>query len=194
MCAWCFPHGGANVVGVLTSAERLWMQRYSCSFSRLFVVLCCCCRSLPEAPKYQRHFYGCSVGFWGKWPDDKHLEGLLILSTCCTDSELPTQAPSAIPLFYVPAFRFRSMPCLFARNGKIPKRKPIQSQALDSSYRAAVASLIQRQAHSSENPTQFITTTFRPEMVAVASQCYGISHQNKVGTVRASVHGGATTS
>eukprot|EP00904_Undaria_pinnatifida_P004076 jgi/Undpi1/1366/HiC_scaffold_11.g04758.m1 len=53
-------------------------------------------------------------------------------------------------------------------------------QALDSSYRAAVASLIQRQAHSSENPTQFITTTFRPEMVAVASQCYGISHQNKV--------------
>lgn len=53
-------------------------------------------------------------------------------------------------------------------------------QALDSSYRAAVASLIQRQAHSSENPTQFITTTFRPEMVAVASRCYGISHQNKV--------------
>lgn len=43
-----------------------------------------------------------------------------------------------------------------------------------------MASLIQRQAHSSENPTQFITTTFRPEMVAVASQCYGISHQNKV--------------
>ena len=49
-----------------------------------------------------------------------------------------------------------------------------------------MASLIQRQAHSSENPTQFITTTFRPEMVAVASQCYGISHQNKV-RVRARV-------
>lgn len=56
-------------------------------------------------------------------------------------------------------------------------------QALDSSYRAAVASLIQRQAHSSENPTQFITTTFRPEMVAVASRCYGISHQNKVSNI-----------
>ncbi|CAM9960575.1 unnamed protein product, partial [Ectocarpus fasciculatus] len=56
-------------------------------------------------------------------------------------------------------------------------------QALDSSYRAAVASLIQRQAHSSDNPTQFITTTFRPEMVAVASQCYGISHQNKVSNI-----------
>ncbi|CAM9194794.1 unnamed protein product [Scytosiphon promiscuus] len=56
-------------------------------------------------------------------------------------------------------------------------------QALDSSYRAAVASLIQRQAHSSDNPTQFITTTFRPEMVAVASRCYGISHQNKVSNI-----------
>jgi structural maintenance of chromosome 3 (chondroitin sulfate proteoglycan 6) len=52
-------------------------------------------------------------------------------------------------------------------------------QALDSTYRAAVANLIQRQANSPDNPTQFITSTFRPELVSVAKNCYGISHQNK---------------
>lgn len=53
-------------------------------------------------------------------------------------------------------------------------------QALDSSYRKAVAALIQRQATSQENPTQFICSTFRPEIVAISDQCYGVSHQNKV--------------
>ena len=56
-------------------------------------------------------------------------------------------------------------------------------QALDSSYRQAVANLIQRQANSAENPTQFITSTFRPELVAIAKNCYGISHQNKVSSI-----------
>ena len=56
-------------------------------------------------------------------------------------------------------------------------------QALDSTHRAAVASLISRQANSEENPTQFITSTFRPELVQVASRCYGISHQNKVSNI-----------
>jgi len=56
-------------------------------------------------------------------------------------------------------------------------------QALDSTHRAAVAALISKQAASEENPTQFITSTFRPELVQVASRCYGISHQNKVSNV-----------
>ena len=56
-------------------------------------------------------------------------------------------------------------------------------QALDSTYRSAVAALIQRQAQSEETPTQFITSTFRPELVAVASRCYGISHQSKVSSL-----------
>ncbi|KAG5185319.1 RecF/RecN/SMC [Tribonema minus] len=83
-------------------------------------------------------------------------------------------------------------------------------QALDSSYRGALAALIQRQAsmrsalharqasaarallsditfvhraHSQETPTQFITTTFRPELVSVAARAYGISHQNKVSNI-----------
>jgi structural maintenance of chromosome 3 (chondroitin sulfate proteoglycan 6) len=53
-------------------------------------------------------------------------------------------------------------------------------QALDSTYRKAVAGLIQRQAKSPENPTQFICSTFRPEIVAISDQCYGIALQNKV--------------
>ncbi|KAF0682690.1 Aste57867_25208 [Aphanomyces stellatus] len=57
-------------------------------------------------------------------------------------------------------------------------------QALDSTHRAAVAALIQRQAHSDENPAQFITSTFRPELVSVADQFYGISHQNKISNIQ----------
>jgi structural maintenance of chromosome 3 (chondroitin sulfate proteoglycan 6) len=56
-------------------------------------------------------------------------------------------------------------------------------QALDSSYRQAVADLIQRQANNTDNPTQFITSTFRPELVAISKNCYGISHQNKVSSI-----------
>jgi len=56
-------------------------------------------------------------------------------------------------------------------------------QALDSTYRKAVAGLIQRQANSQENPTQFICSTFRPEIVSIAHRCYGISHQNKVSQI-----------
>jgi structural maintenance of chromosome 3 (chondroitin sulfate proteoglycan 6) len=56
-------------------------------------------------------------------------------------------------------------------------------QALDSTYRASVARMIQHQANSKEAPTQFIVSTFRQELVAVANRCYGISHQNKVSSL-----------
>ena len=56
-------------------------------------------------------------------------------------------------------------------------------QALDSTYRAAVANVIQRQANDKENPTQFIVTTFRPELVAVSNRCFGVSHQSKVSSI-----------
>eukprot|EP00621_Florenciella_sp_RCC1693_P015550 CAMPEP_0182530552 /NCGR_PEP_ID=MMETSP1323-20130603/5993_1 /TAXON_ID=236787 /ORGANISM="Florenciella parvula, Strain RCC1693" /LENGTH=192 /DNA_ID=CAMNT_0024739857 /DNA_START=1 /DNA_END=577 /DNA_ORIENTATION=- len=58
-------------------------------------------------------------------------------------------------------------------------------QALDSTYRAAVAAMIQRQANHPTNPTQFVTTTFRPELVNVAAKCYGISLQNKNSNIHA---------
>ena len=56
-------------------------------------------------------------------------------------------------------------------------------QALDANYRTSVASLIRRQAVSNETPTQFITTTFRPELVQVADKHYGISLQHKVSSI-----------
>ncbi len=56
-------------------------------------------------------------------------------------------------------------------------------QALDANYRAAVARLIQKQAESTEAPAQFITTTFRPELVAIADKHYGIAVMNKVSSI-----------
>jgi len=59
-------------------------------------------------------------------------------------------------------------------------------QALDSTYRAAVANVIKKQANCDalgEEGTQFICSTFRPELVSAANQCYGISHQNKVSNI-----------
>jgi structural maintenance of chromosome 3 (chondroitin sulfate proteoglycan 6) len=56
-------------------------------------------------------------------------------------------------------------------------------QALDSTYRASVANLIQRQSSSPDNPTQFIVSTFRQELVSIANRCFGISHQNKVSSL-----------
>ncbi|EEY67985.1 chromosome segregation protein, putative [Phytophthora infestans T30-4] len=56
-------------------------------------------------------------------------------------------------------------------------------QALDSTHRAAVAALIHRQAHSKDSSAQFITSTFRPELVNIADKFYGIGHQNKISNV-----------
>ena len=58
-------------------------------------------------------------------------------------------------------------------------------QALDANYRAGVARLIQKQAESEDAPAQFITTTFRPELVAVSHKQYGIALQNKVSNIYA---------
>eukprot|EP00245_Coleochaete_scutata_P015772 TRINITY_DN7167_c0_g2_i1.p1 TRINITY_DN7167_c0_g2~~TRINITY_DN7167_c0_g2_i1.p1 ORF type:complete len:1070 (+),score=312.54 TRINITY_DN7167_c0_g2_i1:279-3212(+) len=53
--------------------------------------------------------------------------------------------------------------------------------ALDPQYRTAVGNMIRRQAD--EQGTQFITTTFRPELVKVADRIYGVFHKNRVSTV-----------
>jgi structural maintenance of chromosome 3 (chondroitin sulfate proteoglycan 6) len=55
--------------------------------------------------------------------------------------------------------------------------------ALDATYRSSVAALIKRQAESTEAPAQFITTTFRSELVDVAHKCYGIAVANKVSSI-----------
>ncbi|KAJ9131682.1 Structural maintenance of chromosomes protein [Pleurostoma richardsiae] len=48
---------------------------------------------------------------------------------------------------------------------------------LDAQYRTAVAALLQQT--SAETGTQFICTTFRPEIVHVADKCYGVTFRNK---------------
>jgi hypothetical protein len=56
--------------------------------------------------------------------------------------------------------------------------------ALDDVRRAAVAALISKQAHDEENPVQFITSTFRPELVNVADQHVGVSLSRKASVLR----------
>ncbi|CAL9234462.1 unnamed protein product, partial [Arabidopsis halleri] len=53
--------------------------------------------------------------------------------------------------------------------------------ALDPQYRTAVGNLIRRLAD--DYGTQFITTTFRPELVRVADKIYGVFHKNRVSIV-----------
>jgi structural maintenance of chromosome 3 (chondroitin sulfate proteoglycan 6) len=52
---------------------------------------------------------------------------------------------------------------------------------LDAQYRTAVASLLEK--ISSTQHTQFICTTFRPEIVLVADKCYGVTFHNKNSTI-----------
>ncbi|KAL2261632.1 hypothetical protein VTK26DRAFT_3725 [Humicola hyalothermophila] len=52
---------------------------------------------------------------------------------------------------------------------------------LDAQYRTAVADLLR--SISREQHTQFICTTFRPEIVHVADKCYGVTFHNKTSTI-----------
>ncbi|KAG5566426.1 hypothetical protein RHGRI_002113 [Rhododendron griersonianum] len=53
--------------------------------------------------------------------------------------------------------------------------------ALDPQYRTAVGNMIRRLADMAN--TQFITTTFRPELVKVADKIYGVKHKHRVSNV-----------
>lgn len=52
---------------------------------------------------------------------------------------------------------------------------------LDAQYRTAVAALLE--SISNEAGTQFICTTFRPEIVHTADKCYGVTFHNKTSGV-----------
>lgn len=52
---------------------------------------------------------------------------------------------------------------------------------LDAQYRTAVACLLE--SISKEHSTQFICTTFRPEIVHVADKCYGVTFTNKTSAI-----------
>jgi len=49
--------------------------------------------------------------------------------------------------------------------------------ALDTTYRSAVARMMKKQ--SKLNGIQFVASTFKPELVAVANKCYAITFRNK---------------
>ncbi|KAK4482766.1 hypothetical protein RD792_009934 [Penstemon davidsonii] len=53
--------------------------------------------------------------------------------------------------------------------------------ALDPQYRTAVGNMVRRLADMAN--TQFITTTFRPELVKVADKIYGVTHKTRVSHV-----------
>ncbi|XP_009133908.1 structural maintenance of chromosomes protein 3 isoform X2 [Brassica rapa] len=55
--------------------------------------------------------------------------------------------------------------------------------ALDTQYRTAVGNMIRGLADDSVS-TQFITTTFRPELVKVADKMYGVFHKNNASIVK----------
>ena len=55
--------------------------------------------------------------------------------------------------------------------------------ALDPQYRTTVAHMLKQQANDSQNPAQFIVTTFHPQIVQVADQIYGASHRNRISSV-----------
>ncbi|KAJ1678014.1 Structural maintenance of chromosomes protein 3, partial [Spiromyces aspiralis] len=50
---------------------------------------------------------------------------------------------------------------------------------LDAVYRTAVSNMI----HELSENCQFITTTFRPEMLANADQFYGVTYDSKVSQI-----------
>jgi len=52
---------------------------------------------------------------------------------------------------------------------------------LDAQYRTAVAGLLE--SISTDAGTQFICTTFRPEIVRVADKCYGVTFTNKTSSI-----------
>jgi structural maintenance of chromosome 3 (chondroitin sulfate proteoglycan 6) len=56
---------------------------------------------------------------------------------------------------------------------------------LDAQYRTAVAQHLQSlsQSGDEERASQFICTTFRPEMLLVAEKCYGVGYRNKTSSI-----------
>ena len=62
--------------------------------------------------------------------------------------------------------------------------------ALDATHRASLALMIEQQSASIDEygeprkPTQFITTTFRPELIDAGQRFYGVNYANKASTIR----------
>eukprot|EP00887_Chlorella_sp_A99_P005387 scaffold1.g5387.t1 len=55
--------------------------------------------------------------------------------------------------------------------------------ALDPQYRSTVAAMLRQQANDPRNPSQFIITTFHPQLVQIADRIYGVSHSNRISRI-----------
>ena len=64
---------------------------------------------------------------------------------------------------------------------KIGTAVDMTALAEDAQYRTAVAALLD--SISKDAGTQFICTTFRPEIVHVADKCYGVTFRNKTSSI-----------
>jgi structural maintenance of chromosome 3 (chondroitin sulfate proteoglycan 6) len=62
--------------------------------------------------------------------------------------------------------------------------------ALDATHRASLAAMIERQSAEvdseggKQQQTQFITTTFRPELIRAAAKCFGVTHARKASNIK----------
>ena len=62
--------------------------------------------------------------------------------------------------------------------------------ALDATHRTALAKMIAKQAAdvdengNEQPPTQFITTTFRPELIKASDSCFGVTHASKQSSIK----------
>lgn len=54
---------------------------------------------------------------------------------------------------------------------------------LDAAHRSSVAALIHEESQRKPNGAQFITTTFRPEMLTAADKFYGVSFAHRVSRI-----------
>ena len=47
-------------------------------------------------------------------------------------------------------------------------------------YRTTVGKMLARQANDTQNPAQFIITTFHPQLLHETDKVYGVSHYNRI--------------
>lgn len=50
----------------------------------------------------------------------------------------------------------------------------------DPQYRETVAKMLAEQTSNKDTPSQFIVTTFHPQIIKKADKIYGVSHSNRI--------------
>lgn len=60
----------------------------------------------------------------------------------------------------------------------VPRRRGVFLQ--DPQYRETVAKMLAEQTADKDSPSQFIVTTFHPQIIRKADKIYGVSHSNRI--------------